>query len=69
MATTINIVDPYDVMTTDRIYKRAMGKDETIKEIKKYSRTQFSHCLMKNIHLNFEVVICFHVLSNDLLIN
>jgi len=41
MARIINIADSYDVMTTDRIYKKAMGKDEAIKELKKCSGTQF----------------------------
>lgn len=41
MARIINIVDSYDVMTNDRIYKKAIGKDEAIKELKRCSGTQF----------------------------
>jgi len=41
MARIINIVDSYDVMTTDRIYKKAIGQEESIKELKKCSGTQF----------------------------
>ncbi|MGL5313672.1 MAG: sensor domain-containing diguanylate cyclase/phosphohydrolase [Peptostreptococcaceae bacterium] len=37
----ISIVDSYDVMTHDRIYKKAMKKEEAIKEIKRCSGTQF----------------------------
>jgi diguanylate cyclase (GGDEF)-like protein/PAS domain S-box-containing protein len=41
MARIINIVDSYDVMTTDRIYKKAIGKYEALKELKKCAGTQF----------------------------
>ena len=47
MARIINIVDSYDVMTTDRIYKIAMEKDEAIKELKKCSGTQFDPEIVK----------------------
>lgn len=41
MARIINVVDSYDVMTSDRIYKKAMVKEEAIKELKKCSESQF----------------------------
>ena len=41
MARIINVVDSYDVMTSDRIYKKAMGEDEAIKELKRCSGSQF----------------------------
>jgi len=37
----VHIVDSYDVMTTDRIYKKAIGKYEALKELKKCAGTQF----------------------------
>lgn len=40
-ARIINVVDSYDVMTNDRVYKKAMDKDEAIKELKNCSGTQF----------------------------
>jgi diguanylate cyclase (GGDEF)-like protein len=59
MARIINIVDSYDVMTTDRIYKRAMGKDEAIKELKKCSGTQFDpeivECFIGYIEGNYDI--------------
>lgn len=41
MARIINVVDSYDVMTSDRIYKKAVTKEEARKELKKCSGTQF----------------------------
>lgn len=41
IARIINVVDSYDVMTTDRIYKKAIGKKEAIKELKRCSGIQF----------------------------
>lgn len=40
-ARIINVVDSYDVMTNDRVYKKAMDKDEAIKELENCSGTQF----------------------------
>ena len=37
----IAIVDAYDVMTHYRVYKKTLTKDEAIKELKRYSGTQF----------------------------
>ncbi|MCF8008882.1 MAG: PAS domain S-box protein [Halanaerobiales bacterium] len=37
----ISIVDAYDVMTTGRIYKKAISKAEALKEIKRKSGSQF----------------------------
>jgi diguanylate cyclase (GGDEF)-like protein/PAS domain S-box-containing protein len=59
MARIINIADSYDVMTTDRIYKKAMGKDEAIKELKKCSGTQFDpkivECFVSYIEENHHI--------------
>ncbi|MDR3596423.1 HD domain-containing phosphohydrolase [Clostridium sp.] len=41
MARIINVVDSYDVMTTDRIYKKAIDKEDAIKELKRCCGTQF----------------------------
>jgi HD-GYP domain-containing protein (c-di-GMP phosphodiesterase class II) len=49
MARIINVVDSYDVMTTDRIYKKAMDKEEAVKELKRCCGTQFDP----------EIVRCF----------
>jgi len=37
----ISIVDAYDVMTHERVYKRAISHDEAIKEVKRCSGSQF----------------------------
>lgn len=37
----ISIIDAYDVMITGRVYKDKISKEDAIKEIKKYSGTQF----------------------------
>lgn len=37
----ISIVDAYDVMTHRRLYKKAMSKNEAIKELKRYAGKQF----------------------------
>lgn len=54
MARIINIVDSYDVMTTDRIYKKAIGKHEALKELKKCAGTQFDpemvECFIKCLY-------------------
>ncbi|WP_459834396.1 sensor domain-containing diguanylate cyclase/phosphohydrolase [Clostridium carnis] len=41
MARIISIADSYDVMTTDRVYKKAMSKEDAIEELKRCSGTQF----------------------------
>lgn len=41
MARIIAIADSYDVMTHDRVYRKAMGKEDAIKELKRCSGTQF----------------------------
>ena len=41
MARIINVVDSYDVMTSDRVYKKAVTKEEAVKEMKNCSGTQF----------------------------
>jgi HD-GYP domain-containing protein (c-di-GMP phosphodiesterase class II) len=40
------IADAYDVMTTGRIYKKQMGKDDAIKELKRCTGTQFDPILV-----------------------
>ncbi|WP_243733893.1 diguanylate cyclase domain-containing protein [Halanaerobium saccharolyticum] len=41
LARIISLIDAYDVMTYERPYSKAMSEEETIKEIKKCSGTQF----------------------------
>jgi diguanylate cyclase (GGDEF)-like protein/PAS domain S-box-containing protein len=41
LARIIAIVDAYDVMTTKQVYKKAVSKEEALKEIKKHAGTQF----------------------------
>lgn len=43
----INIADSYDVMTTDRPYKKAMSKEKAMCELKTCSGTQFDPNLVK----------------------
>jgi diguanylate cyclase (GGDEF)-like protein/PAS domain S-box-containing protein len=42
----IFIADAYDVMTHNRTYKKAMSKDETLKELRRCSGTQFDPILV-----------------------
>jgi diguanylate cyclase (GGDEF)-like protein/PAS domain S-box-containing protein len=44
----IFIADSYDVMTNERIYKKAMSKEKAIKELRKYAGTQFDPELVEN---------------------
>lgn len=41
IARIINVVDSYDIMTTNKIYKKAVNKEEAIEELKRCSGTQF----------------------------
>jgi diguanylate cyclase (GGDEF)-like protein/PAS domain S-box-containing protein len=54
MSRIINVVDSYDVMTNDRIYKKAIGQEDAIMELKQCSGTQFDPkivtCLIDYIH-------------------
>lgn len=43
----ISIIDAYDVMTHNRPYRKAIGKEEAIKELKRCSGTQFDPKLVK----------------------
>jgi len=43
----ILIADAYDVMTTGRIYKKAISKDDAIKELKRCAGTQFDPVLVE----------------------
>ena len=41
MARIISIIDAYDVMTHDRSYKKAISKENALKEIKDCAGSQF----------------------------
>jgi len=41
IARIINVADSYDVMTHDRVYKKAIKKEDAIKELKRCSGSQF----------------------------
>lgn len=47
LARIICIVDAYDVMTNDRVYKNAMSKEDSIKELERCSGTQFDPEIVK----------------------
>jgi len=47
MSRIINVVDSYDVMTNDRIYKKAIGKDDAIRELEQCSGKQFDPKIVK----------------------
>jgi len=47
MARIINVVDSYDVMTNDRIYKNAIGVEDAIRELEQCSGTQFDPEIVK----------------------
>lgn len=56
MARIIAIADSYDVMTHDRVYKKAISKGDAIKELKRCAGTQFDPKLVDIFvkHLNEE---------------
>lgn len=41
MARIINIIDSYDAMTSDRVYKKGISKQEAIRELQRCAGTQF----------------------------
>ena len=41
LAKVVAVADSYDAMTTDRSYRKAMGKEVAIEELRKFSGTQF----------------------------
>ena len=41
LAQIVSVSDAYDAMTSDRVYRRAMSKEEAIKELWKNAGTQF----------------------------
>ena len=43
----MSVADAYDVMTTNRVYKNALSKDEAIRELKKNSGKQFDPNIVK----------------------
>lgn len=46
-ARIVAIVDAYDAMTTDRVYRKAPGKEYAISELKKYAGAQFDPRLVE----------------------
>lgn len=51
----IAIIDTYDVMTNDQIYKKAVSRQEALAEIERYAGSQFDPVLAK-IFLNLNIV-------------
>nr|WP_321023703.1 HD domain-containing phosphohydrolase [Clostridium neonatale] len=47
IARIVSVADAYDVMTTNRVYKNALSKDEAIRELKKNSGKQFDPNIVK----------------------
>jgi diguanylate cyclase (GGDEF)-like protein/PAS domain S-box-containing protein len=47
IARIICIVDAYEAMTSDRVYRKALGSEEAITELRKWSGTQFDPELVK----------------------
>jgi len=46
-ARIVALVDAYDAMTTDRVYRKAPGKEYAISELKKYAGSQFDPILVE----------------------
>jgi len=46
-ARIIAVADSYDAMTSDRAYRKALSEEEAIKELRKYSGTQFDPDVVK----------------------
>lgn len=47
IARIVSVANAYDVMTTNRVYKNALSKDEAIRELKKNSGKQFDPNIVK----------------------
>lgn len=49
------IIDAYDVMTHDRVYRKAIGHEEALNELRKYAGTQFDP---KLVEIFTEMTLC-----------
>ncbi len=47
IARIVAVVDAYDAMTSDRIYRKAPGREYAIQELKQYAGTQFDPTMVK----------------------
>ncbi len=47
LARILGVADAYDAMTSDRPYRKAMGRDKAISELKEYSGSQFDPAVVE----------------------